>query len=99
MHFLFLSSLDASQYHPDNTPEDFTVTLPNLTDLRGEWECALLEITVPTTQDRVRYVCSDLIEDSHVRDTTFPVFRTLPPGKKVIYDTTDPTFYPCVRGS
>ena len=28
MHFLFLSSLDASQYHPDNTPEDFTVTLP-----------------------------------------------------------------------
>ena len=36
MHFLFLSSLDASQYHPDNTPEDFTVTLPNLTDLKGE---------------------------------------------------------------
>ena len=35
MHFLFLSSLDASQHHPDNTPEDFTVTLPKPYDLRG----------------------------------------------------------------
>ena len=71
MQFLFLSSLDASQHRPDITPADFTVTLPKPYDLRGEWECALLEITVPTSQDRVR--CSDLIEDSYVRDTTFPV--------------------------
>ena len=94
MHFLFLSSLDASQYHPDNTPEDFTVTLPKPYDLRGEWECALLEITVPTSQDRVRYVCSDLIEDSYVRDTTFPVFRTLPPGKKGHFRYHRPYFLP-----
>ena len=82
MHFLFLRSLDASQNHPDNTPEDLTVTLPKPYYLRGEWECALLEITLPTSQDRVRYACSDLLEDSYLRDTTFPVFRTLKPGRK-----------------
>ena len=46
---LFLRSFDASKHHPDNTPEDFTVTLPKLYDLRGEWEC-VLEITLSRTE-------------------------------------------------
>ena len=75
-HYLYVSSDDSS--FPGNTPGDFTVSLPKPYDLNGRWECALLEISLHMPYHERLHVCCDIIEDSYVNGSSFPVLRTLP---------------------
>ena len=56
-----------------NTVSDFYVPTPWRTHLRGEWECALTEITLECpqgTQERV-FVCSDDYEKTTSTETDY----------------------------
>ena len=75
-HFLFLSSSDTN--HPGNLPGDFTVTLPKTYDLKGCWECALLEISLSLPYYQRLSVCCDVIQDSCFHGTLYPVLRIIP---------------------
>lgn len=44
-HFLFCSSKDCINFHPENNSNDFIVELPKTLHLDGDWECALLDVT------------------------------------------------------
>ncbi len=76
---LFLSSLDSHQLHPGNTPGDFTVELPQSMELKGMWECALVDFQLIGAS--VAYdpfcLCTDICEESCVGDTQLPILRRL----------------------
>ena len=74
-HYLFLSSRDAA--HPGSSSGDFTIELPKRYDLKGHWECALLEISFKSSYRQRLNVCCDLIEDSCIQKTLFPVLRVI----------------------
>ena len=42
--YLFLSSDDSKNYHPDNVAHSFTVELPERVNLDGNWMIALCDI-------------------------------------------------------
>lgn len=75
-HYLFLSNDDSVQ--PGNTPGDFIVTLPKRYRLEGHWECALLEISLYLPYHQRLHVCCDVIQDSYLKGTLFPLLRTVP---------------------
>lgn len=72
MVFLFLSSTNSLQYHPDNTGTDFTVELPHV--VHGQYECALSEIFYDNFQDDL-YVYSDICEQNVVHNDYKPILR------------------------
>jgi hypothetical protein len=76
---LFLSSLDSETIHSTNQRTDFTVELPQPINLKGSWECALLDfqLTGATIPNDPFYLCSDICEDSSVGDVRLPVLRRL----------------------
>ena len=90
-HYLFVSSEDNN--FPGNTPEDFTVVLPKMYDLKGRWECALLEISLHMPYHERLHVCCDIIEDSYVKGSSFPILRTLPVVEPNGAYLGDDTFY------
>ena len=67
--YLFLSSGD-SPIHPGNTANDFTVELPHLLDLKGDWECALID-----THRRHCIIYCDLCEYSIIGEEERPILR------------------------
>ena len=75
-HYLFLGSDDS--VYPGNAPGDFVVTLPKTYRLDGDWECALLEISLHMPYHERLHVCSDIIEDSYVKGTSLPLMRIIP---------------------
>jgi hypothetical protein len=94
MHHLFLDSRDSTVHHPANTSYDFIVELSKPLVLRGEWECALMEISLPSSRGEICHVCSDVIEDSYARNTLFPVLRTIPTGRNGYFLYHRPYFLP-----
>lgn len=64
--------------HPGNTPGDFIVTLPKRYRLEGHWECALLEISHYLPYHQRLHVYCDVIEDSYLKGSLFPLLRTVP---------------------
>ncbi len=57
--------MDCLGSHPNNSAWDFTVDLKHYLNLKGKWECALMEIDYvgPTTE---LYVFSAVCSDSYV---------------------------------
>ena len=79
MTYVFLSSTDSLEYHPDNTSFDFTVELSH--EIKGSHKVALCEIDFePTGEDL--YIFCDVCDDSHVLDRSLPLLRiTDSPGE------------------
>ena len=77
-HYMFLSNTHSSLHHPGNTPGDFIVRLPKSFTLQGHWECALVEVSIPLPYHQRLYICSDIIQDSVVGNTLYPVLRSIP---------------------
>ena len=79
--FLFVSSEDCKTVFPGNNSAGFTIQLPGIIDLKGTWVCALSEIYLDNkfvnTPNQI-VVSSDLIEDSYISDTQWPVLRRIP---------------------
>jgi hypothetical protein len=75
-YYLYLTSEDSTDRHPENSPSDFTVELPRPLSLTGDWECCLKELCAPPGFE-VLYVCSDLCLESFACDTSYPVLRVV----------------------
>jgi hypothetical protein len=86
--YLFLDSRDSQSVHPNNTASEFTVELPRNYDLRGDWECALVEIRCRSNSTSRIYVCSDIVQDSYIGNTLLSALRTVELRAKKIVDLT-----------
>ena len=103
--YLFLSSEDSKDLYPQNTPQDFTVQLPERIQLTGEWTLALVEIEYPTSFSRnppaSLWFEVDLCETSIVGDRKLPVLRRLPvtsiPNNETKRLTFDPLLHLPIR--
>ncbi len=73
--FLFLSSEDCLDTHPENNAWDFTVDFPKLLHTSGKWECALIEIECDSTTHEDLYVLCDICEYSSVNSRFLPLLR------------------------
>jgi hypothetical protein len=73
--YLFISSTDSQKTHPDNSPWDFTVTLPKQIKLSEQWEIGLLEIDYAESVTDKLVVFCDLCEHSYMRNGYLPLLR------------------------
>ena len=94
-HYLFISSQDAQDLHPENTSTDFTIELPRTYELTGDWEVALKEIELRIKEDLV-YICSDICEESYVHGTLVPILQSARRERKVnvVFQFIDPYYLP-----
>ena len=80
-YYLFINSYDSLEFNPGNRGGDFRISLPRSQLMNGDWEVALMEMTlVPafeTSTSRI-YVCSSIVgEMSYVRDTYLPLLQSV----------------------
>jgi hypothetical protein len=76
-HYLFLASSDSKEFYPENIPSQFIVQLPHILQLQGDWFCALrsFDYRGDTVLPPELYICSDICEDSIVRNTQTSVLQ------------------------
>ena len=72
--YLFLSSKDCIDKYPGNNAWDFTVDIGKVLNLKGTWQCSLVQIQYPDEHGDL-YVYSDLCEPSYVADNFLPILR------------------------
>ena len=87
--YLYLYCGESISTHVNNHPGDFVVDLPKTYLLEGRWECALTELTLhPQTERRTErlYLCSDLVQDSYLKNTFLPVLRSVDPTQEGTLD-------------
>ena len=78
--YLYLSSWDSLKIRKNNNPSDCYVQLPKSYILEGRWLCALTESTLTcdfTPRSKRLYLCSDIVEESYVREALLPVIRNI----------------------
>ena len=87
--YLYLYCGDSLSTHVKNEAGDFVVDLPKTYLLERRWKCALTELSLQPQKERRTeriYLCSDLVQDSYLKNTFLPVLRTVDP-------TQEDTFY------
>ena len=99
--YVYLSSKDSRDKHPENVPDDFIVELPRTLTLEGDWECSLREIKLSNSIEKEEelFVCTDVCEESFACDTYTPILRVVSTTRKTKTMTkmfTDP-FYVRVK--
>ena len=72
MKYLYVCSTDSFKYHPTNSAWDFIIELPQ--SLAGCEYVALGEIQYSAYTGRL-IVCSDICEESYIRDRSMPILR------------------------
>lgn len=72
--YIYLSSQDSLDIHPNNKWYDFTVKLSSIIDLHGRWSCALMDIDYENVNHEL-YVYTDICHYSYVLDGQFPLLR------------------------
>ena len=94
-HYFFVSSEESKDIYPMNSLLDFTVELPRMYDLEGQWEIALLDMEVRKRSVSMPdlYLFCDLCENSYSLHSELPVLRrfTLKAGMRI--NLTFPTPY------
>ena len=63
-----------------NTPNNFTVITPSLARLQGQWECALVELSLDCqfTPKRERlYMCCDFLEQGYINQRPVSYIRNI----------------------
>ena len=76
--YVHLSSADSKQYFSKNDTPRFTVKLPEILHLKGQWEVALCTISIPKTKPKQKkLVCSDLCGESIIGEKRLPLLRVL----------------------
>lgn len=78
-HYLFLASSDSQAIHPMNSARDFIVELPNTLQLKGAWECALVDIQLSgvSSSGLSLYICTDLCEETYGANKHQPILRSI----------------------
>ena len=76
--YLHLSSKDSMQYFLGNDTSRFTVKLPEILHLNGQWEVALCEIGLPKAkpQPNKLLVCSEICNES-ICEKRLPLLRVV----------------------
>ena len=71
---------EGTVYGRVNTPADFFTPSPWLQHLKGDWECALVEIAVECEysprSDRL-YLCSDIVDESYINGRNYSLLRNI----------------------
>ena len=67
--YFFLSSVDFINFHPNNKAYNFTVEVPERTNLVGEWEVGVCDFYVSTVTNETLYLFSDIVDYSYVRNS------------------------------
>ena len=77
--YVHLSSRDSMQYFPRNNTSRFTVKLPEILHLNGQWEVALCEIGLPKAkpQPKKLLVCSEICNESIIGEKRLPLLRVV----------------------
>lgn len=78
--YVFCTSKDSLNFHPDNNSHSFIVELPYLLTLSGDWECGLVDVkfeTLTPIQIPVINICSDLCVNSCLGSERVPILRRL----------------------
>ena len=81
--YLFLSSQDSLDVCKNNNTSEFWIQLPKTYSLEGQWLCALKQVSFTRftcdfkPKTRRLYLCSDIVEESYVRNTLVPVVRNI----------------------
>ena len=77
--YVHLSSADSKQYFSKNDTSRFTVKLPEILHLKGQWEVVLCTISIPKTKPKQKklLVCSDLCGESIIGEKCLPLLRVL----------------------
>ena len=73
--YIYGNSSDCKDHYPDNRPEDFVIHLPNPIELKGEWECGLMQFQYNSSSEKPFFVCCDLVLESYVGDHKLEVLR------------------------
>ena len=73
--YVHLSSADSKQYFSKNDTSRFTMKLPEILHLKGQWEVALCTISIPKTKPKQKklLVCSESI----IGEKRLPLLRVL----------------------
>ena len=78
-HFIYLSDTDSLDTHPFNRASDFTIDLPQILHLEGEWVCALADVSYSNILEYSGlshiFICTDICQQSIVGTTKIPVLR------------------------
>lgn len=78
--YFYLSSRDSLDIRKNNNTSEFWIQLPKRYTLEGNWKCALIEASLTcdfTPKSSRLYICSDIVEESYVRNTSLPVLRNI----------------------
>lgn len=74
--YVHLSALDSKEYFPDNQVDHFTVKLPEILHLDGNWQVALCEIFHPYgTRPQVLLALTNICNDTIVGEKKLPLLR------------------------
>ena len=82
-HYLYISSIDSLNLYPTNSPGQFYCKLPQPLNLRGLWECGLIQLQfvnsyfAGTDPPKCFYVCSDICTESVLLERKIPVLRRI----------------------
>ena len=77
--YLFLSSIDSLEFHPNNKAYNFTVEVLERTSLTGDWEVGTCDFFASTVTNETLYLFSDIVDYSYVRNSMqgFKVVTTI----------------------
>ena len=73
--YIFLSSSDCRDSHPENNAWDFTIDL-NCLQFDANWECSLTDVYYDGNFGEL-YICSDLCTTSYVNDAYLRILRVV----------------------
>ena len=72
--YVYVSSTDSLTLHPENTPSNFIVQLPQYIRFdEGEWTCGVVQCMLPKRVSKNVYITSDFVESSVLHGRLQPV--------------------------
>jgi hypothetical protein len=78
--FYVIITADGSSHGREHTPGDFYVPTPWLQSLEGDWEFALVELSMEcefSPKLDIVYLCSDIVEQSYIGQVPHNVLRNI----------------------
>ena len=78
--YLFLSSDDSKNYHPDNVAHTFSIELPERVKLEGAWEVAVCDIHTQNPLSETVYLYTDISEYNYIKSSLEPILRMIFPS-------------------
>lgn len=97
--YIYLSSQDSRRYFPTNRASNFTVQLPEVINLEGNWEIGLVEVYFHLADDITRphlelEIISNVCQDSIKGGEKLAILRNIFPTKRKAQFITFPyVFY------